>query len=109
MKIKKGDRVKVIAGDKRWKGQEGEVLEVLDGGRRLRVEGVRTIKRHLKPQKDPQHPEGGIIEDLGTIDRSNVMLVSESLGRPVRAGASFDADGRKIRVARGRNLKQDPV
>ena len=109
MAIKKGDMVKVISGDKRWKGKTGQVLEVLDGGKRLRVEGVRTIKRHVKPQSDPKHPEGGIIEDLGSIAASNVMLFSESLDRPVRVGAMFDENGNKIRVARGKDLKADPV
>ena len=60
MRIKKGDLVKVIAGDKRWKGQTGRVLQVFSKQQRLRIEGVRPIKRHLKPQKNPLHPEGGI-------------------------------------------------
>ena len=109
MAIKKGDLVKVISGDQRWKGKTGQGLEGLDGGKRLRVEGVRTIKRHVKPQSDPKHPEGGIVEDLGTVAASNVMLFSESLDRPVRTGSMFDDDGNKIRVARGKDLKSDPV
>ena len=106
-KIKKGDTVKVISGA--HKGEQGTVLEVLPQAGRVRIEGVATIKRHIKPQKNPKHPEGGIIEGAGSIDLSNVMLVSEKLGRPVRTGASFTADSTKQRVVRGRNLKAEVV
>lgn len=102
-RIKKGDLVKVISGA--HKGQEGRVLEVLRETGRVRIEGVAIQKRHLAPQKNPRHPEGGIIEGPGTIHISNVMLVSEELGRPVRTGAAFTQDGTKKRVARGRGLK----
>lgn len=102
-RLKVGDTVKVISGS--YKGMQGRVLDVFRDRGRIRVEGVATIKRHLAPQKDPRHPEGGIIEGAGTLDISNVMLVSEELERPVRIGASFTDDGKKIRVARGRSLK----
>ena len=110
-KIKKGDLVKVIAGSKSIKGQSGKVLEVIRDGQkwRVRVEGLRIIKRHIKPQKSPKHPEGGIIEGAGSIPIANVMLVSEKLGRPVRTGSSETADGKKLRVARGRKLKAQQV
>jgi large subunit ribosomal protein L24 len=111
-KIKKGDLVKVIAGGQDIKGKTGKVLEVLrDGDKwRVRVEGLNMTKRHLKPQKNPKHPEGGIIEGAGSIALSNVMLMSEKLNRPVRTGASFSSDGKKKeRVVRGRNLKAEKV
>jgi large subunit ribosomal protein L24 len=109
MRIKKGDLVKVIAGDKAWKGKTGRVLEVFPKNQRLRIEGVRPIKRHIKPQRNPRHPEGGIIEDTGTVHVSNVMLMSEVHDRPVRTGSVFTESGNKQRVARGRGLKSDPV
>ena len=109
MAVKKGDLVKVIAGDKRWKGKTGRVLAVLPGQHRVQVEGVRPIKRHLKPLRNPRQPDGGIIVDLGSIDTSNVMLMSEGLGRPVRTGAAYNDDGKKVRVARGRGVKAEPV
>ena len=110
-KIKKGDLVKVISGGKDIKGKTGKVLEVLRDGDawRVRVEGLRMVKKHLKPQRNPKHPEGGIIEGAGSIPISNVMLMSEKLGRPVRSGASFTSDGKKQRVARGKNLKAEQV
>ena len=106
-KITKGDLVKVISGS--HKGEQGRVLEVLREAGRIRIEGVAPIKRHLKPQKNPRHPEGGIIEGAGSVHLSNVMLVSESLDRPVRTGATFTAEGQKQRVVRGRGLKAENV
>lgn len=101
--IKAGDVVKVISGA--HAGGQGRVIEVLREKSRVRIEDVAMQKRHLGPQKSPRHPEGGIIEGPGTIHISNVMLVSEELGRPVRTGATFTSEGGKKRVARGRNLK----
>jgi large subunit ribosomal protein L24 len=110
-KIKKGDTVKVISGS--YKGSVGKVIEVLPQTDRLRIEGssgaIAPIKRHIKPQKNPRHPEGGIIEAIGSIHISNVMLVSESLGRPVRTGTVSTTANEKQRVARGRNLKAEVV
>jgi large subunit ribosomal protein L24 len=105
VKIKKGDLVKVISGA--HKGEQGRVLEVLGSKDRVRVEGVANIKRHIKPQKSPKHPEGGIIEGAGSIHVSNVMLLSEKAGRPVRTGSTFTAEGKKQRVARGRSVKAE--
>jgi len=72
---------------------------------RVKIEDVAMQKRHLAPQKNPRFPEGGIIEQPGSIHISNVMLMSEDAGRPVRVGASFNQDGKKQRVARGRGVK----
>lgn len=110
-RIKTGDLVKVISGGKDIKGKTGKVLEVLREGDawRVRVEGLRMVKKHIKPQRNPKHPEGGIIEGAGSLPISNVMLMSEKLGRPVRTGASFTSDGKKQRVARGKNLKAEQV
>jgi len=103
VKIKKGDTVKVIAGA--HKGKSGKVLEVMPAEGRVRIEGIAMVKRHLAPQKNPRHPEGGIVEGAGSVHVSNVMLVSTEHGRPVRTGASFTDDNAKMRVARGRNVK----
>jgi len=101
--IKVGDTVKVIAG--KYKGETARVLEVLTAKQRVRLEDVVTIKRHIAPQKNPRHPEGGIIEGQGSVHISNVMLMSEDLGRPVRTGKTFTDGGKKVRIARGRNVK----
>jgi len=108
--IRKGDTVKVISGGN--KGETGKVLEVVKDGSgqwRVRVEGVNLIKRHIKPQRNPKHPEGGIVEGAGSIPIARVMVVSEKAGRPVRTGAVFTSDGKKQRVARGRKVKAEQV
>lgn len=98
-KIHKGDTVKVITGSD--KGVVGEVLEVFPAEGKIRIEGVRLQKRHLKPGRSMLHQDGGIVEKLGKVDISNVMFFTEDLGG-VRIGRSTSDDGRRQRVARGK-------
>ena len=97
-KIRKGDTVKVIAGSDR--GHVGEVLEVIPGEGKLRVEGARIQKKHIKPGRSALHPDGGIVERVGLIDISNVMFYTEELGS-VRLGRQYAEDGKRQRVVRG--------
>ena len=71
MKIKKGDTVRVIAGAD--KDNEGKVIAVNQKNHTVLVEGVNMIKKHTKPSMANQN--GGIIEQEGPIDISNVMLL----------------------------------
>jgi large subunit ribosomal protein L24 len=71
--VKKGDEVVVIAGSAI--GERGKVLEVLKKKNRVRVEGVKMIKRHTR--KSQQHPQGAIIEREGSIHISNVTVASK--------------------------------
>jgi len=109
MKIKKGDLVKVVAGSKDKKGKIGRVLQVDIDSQRVTVEGVGMHKKHMKPQRSQKHPEGGIVEVARSVHVSNVMLMAESLGRPVRTGTKVSDDGKKIRVAKGRNVGVEAV
>jgi large subunit ribosomal protein L24 len=93
MKIRKGDRVKVIAG--RSKGKVGDVLRVLPSESRVVVSGVNMIKRHTKPSRTG---EGGIVEREAAIHISNVALLHDD--KPTKVGFKFLEDGRKVRVAR---------
>jgi len=70
--VKKGDEVVVIAGSAL--GQRGKVLEVKVKHGRAIVEGLKMIKRHTK--KNPNQPNGAIVEREGTIHLSNLMLAS---------------------------------
>ena len=79
--IRKGDKVKVIAGQE--KGNTGTVLEVLAEKGRVRVEGLMKAKRHLKRGRSQSNPDGGIVEKVGSIAISNVMVVGKD-GEPVR-------------------------
>jgi large subunit ribosomal protein L24 len=96
LKIRKGDRVKVIAG--RSKGKIGDVLRVLAADERVVVSGVNVIKRHTKPSRTEQ---GGIIEREAAIHVSNVALLDPKTDKPTKIGFKFLEDGRKVRFARG--------
>ena len=96
--VRKGDQVMVMSG--KYKGQKGKVLEVLSAKNRVRVEGIATVKRHLKPGRDPKVPQGGIIEKFGTVHVSNVLPVDPHGGKGTRVGYKTLDDGRKVRVAR---------
>ena len=85
MRIKKGDKVKVITGA--YKGTIGEVKAVFPKEDRVIVEGVNMVKKHLKPTQ--ANPDGGIVEKEAKIHVSNVMLYDEKakVAKDVAAGA----------------------
>lgn len=95
MKIKKGDKVKVISG--KDNGKISVVLKVLNDKNKVVVEGVNKVKKHIKPGK--ANEQGGVIEFEKPIDTSNVMFYNESLGKAVRIGYKF-IDGKKYRVCK---------
>lgn len=90
-RIRKGDLVQVIAGGDR--GKQGRVLAVDAPGGRVRVEKVRVQKRHMKPGRAGNRA-GGIVEQEGFIDISNVMLVDPSTGKPGRVRIAVDGEDR---------------
>lgn len=93
-KIKKGDKVVVLAG--RDKGKTGEVLQVMPKDERAIVRGVNLISRH---QKQTQTQEGGIIRKEAAIHLSNIALTDPKDGKATRVGFKVLDDGRKVRVA----------
>jgi large subunit ribosomal protein L24 len=99
-KIKKGDEVIVIAG--RDKGRKGIVLSVLDNGERLVIEGINTVKKHIKANPDT-NDRGGIIIKTQPIHRSNVMLYDQASGRGRRAWIKTLEDGKKVRCFKSTN------
>ena len=90
--IKKGDTVKVIAGE--YKGQSGRLLGLQVEKQRATVEGLNMIKKHVKPSA--QNPEGGIVEKEGTIHISNLMATGAD-GTASRIGRVKDANGKSVR------------
>lgn len=97
MRIKSGDKVRVITG--KDKGKEGIVLRTLPKEDRVVVEGVNIHKRHQKPT---QMSTGGIEEFEAPIHVSNVMLIDPSTGEPTRVGYRFE-DGKKVRYSKKSN------
>jgi large subunit ribosomal protein L24 len=97
-KIKKGDKVIVLAG--RDKGRSGEVIEVRPGQDRALVRGVNMVKRH---QRQTAQQEGGIISKESTIHLSNLAMADPKDGKPTRVGFKFVGEGqdrKKVRIAK---------
>ncbi len=92
-KIKKGDTVKVITG--KDKGKEGKVIDIDRKNRRVLVEGVNMITKHMKPSA--ANANGGIVQREAMIDISNVMYVHK--GKPTRIGFKMNGD-KKVRYAK---------
>jgi len=94
-KIKKGDRVVVMAG--RDKGRTGEVRQVMPDEGRAIVAGVNMVRRHTKPSAKT---EGGILSKESPIHLSNLAIADPKSGKPTRVGFKILDDGRKVRVAK---------
>ncbi len=93
-RIRKGDTVIVIAG--REKGKMGKVLHVNPRVNQVTVEKLNVIKRHTKPSQKMR--QGGILEREAPMAISNVMVYSQSLGKPSRVMIKRLDDGRRVRV-----------
>ena len=92
MRIKKGDKVKVITGA--YKGTIGEVKQAFPKEDKVIVEGVNMVKKHLKPTQ--ANPDGGIIEKEAKIHVSNVMLYDAA--SRVSMQIKEDKEGNKVKV-----------
>ena len=95
MKIRKGDKVKVMAGKDR--GREGTVSRVIPTENRLIVERVNVAKKHLRPTS--KVTQGGIIDKDMPISASNVQIICSTDG-PTRVGYRIGADGAKTRICK---------
>ncbi len=102
MKIKKGDRVVVIAG--KDNGREGTVIAVYPDKQKVLVEGVNMIKKNTKVdyQGGQMRPSktGGIIHQEALIHVSNVALIDPETKKAARAGYQVSEDDKKVRVTR---------
>lgn len=94
--IKKGDTVRVLAGDNR--GQEGRVLSVLRTKQRAIVEGINVVSKSTKPSA--KHPQGGIIKMEAPIHISNLALLDPKSGKPTRVGRRKNEKGETVRYSK---------
>lgn len=103
MKIKKGDKVKILLG--KDQGKEGKVAFVLGKENRVFVEGVNLYKRHVKKQGSI---EGGIINIPKSLNVSNVALICPNCKKPTRVGFKFEGN-EKLRICKkcGKEIKED--
>ena len=93
-KIRKGDRVVVLAG--KDKGKTGSVLSVIPTETRAVVQGLNLVRRHTK-QSAAQ--DAGIYTKEAPIHLSNLALADVN-GKPTRVGFKIQDDGKKVRVAK---------
>ena len=96
-RIRKGDQVVITTGNKKIKGQTGEVLRI--DGERVYVSNLNLVKRHTKP--NPQAGQsGGVVEREASIHISNVMLYNPATGKGERVATKVLENGARIRVFR---------
>jgi large subunit ribosomal protein L24 len=93
-KIRKGDKVVVLAG--KDKGRTGEVLRVMPKEDRALVRGINIVVRH---QRQTQAQEGGLIRKEAPIHLSNIAIADPKDGKPTRVGFKIEGD-KKVRVAK---------
>ncbi len=95
MKIRKGDDVIVLTG--KDKGKTGSVLRAMPKERRVLVQGVNMVKRHMRASAGQV---AGIVEKEAPIHVSNVALIDPTTRKPTRVGYKVLEGERKVRVAR---------
>jgi len=96
LKIRKGDLVKVIAGDS--KGSQGKIVEIIAAKNRAVVEGANMVSKHTKP--NAANPNGGIVKQEAAIHISNLALVDPKSGNATRVGRKLNDAGKLVRVAK---------
>ncbi len=96
LKIKKGDRVRVLTGKDR--GKDGNVTRVLPAAGKVIVDGVNVAKKHQRATKATM--QGGIIDKDMPLPVANVAIVCPSCGKATRVGYKIDGDGTKVRVCK---------
>jgi large subunit ribosomal protein L24 len=94
LKVRKGDIVKVIAGDS--KGMQGRVLEIILEKNRAFVEGVNMVSKHSRP--NAKNTQGGIVKKEAPIHISNLMVV-DGKGNATRVGRK-EEDGKLVRYSK---------
>ncbi|BDV02627.1 MAG: 50S ribosomal protein L24 [Candidatus Hepatoplasma vulgare] len=107
MKIKKNDKVVVIAGKE--KGKTGMVKEVISSKNMVIVEGVNMRKHHVKPTQ--QNPEGGLLEQEGPLDVSNVMInigksKKEVIATKISYKSEFNKNGKVVKKRYSKKTKE---
>lgn len=103
MKLKTGDKVVVISG--KDKGKQGKILKTIKEKNRVIVEGINIVKKHVKPKANNE--QGGIIEQEGSIDASNVMILDSKTGKGSRIKYEMNKDNKKIRITKKSGQKLD--
>lgn len=96
MRIKKNDKVKIIAG--KDSGKSGKVLNIIKTRGKIVVEGINIMKKHTRPKKEGE--KGQRVEIAAPIDISNAMLICPACGKETRVGYQIAEDGKKSRICK---------
>ena len=96
MHIRVGDTVEVITGDDR--GSRGKVLAIDLAVRKLTVESVNRVYKHV--QRSQKNPQGGRLSKEMPVPMSNVLLVCPTCNAATRSGVRFAEDGGKHRYCK---------
>jgi large subunit ribosomal protein L24 len=95
LRLRKGDRVRVLTG--KDVGKEGSITRVLPDSNRVIVDGVNVAKKHQRQTRATM--QAGIIDKDMPINAANVAILCDKCG-PTRIGYRFDDDGKKIRICK---------
>ena len=99
MKIKTGDKVKILSG--KDKGKTGKVIQILENTKKgqiyVVVENINILKKNMRPRREGE--KGQIIELPAPLNISNVMLIDPKSGKPTRVGFKIEGKDKK-RVAK---------
>lgn len=96
MLIRVDDEVMVIAGGD--KGRRGKILKIDKSSKRVIVEGVNRVYKHVK--RSGKNPQGGRLSKEMGVSIGNVMLICPQTGKPTRVGVRFLKDGSKERFSK---------
>ncbi len=96
MKIKKGDKVKIIAG--KDKGKQGKVLQILPKKYKAVIEGLNLVIKHVRPRRAGE--KGQRIQFPAPLDVSNVMLMCPKCNKPTRVGYKMLENKKKVRTCK---------
>ena len=99
--VKTGDEVVVINGKNR--GKRGKVMQVSPKERKVIVEGVNVVTKHVKPRQMGE--PGGLIKAESALYADKVQLICPKCGKPTRVGHDVDKNGKKVRVCKKCNAQ----
>ena len=100
MKLKVGDKVRVMVG--KDKGKEGKITRTFKDENKVIVEGINMVKKHIKP--NTSNETGGIVETEAKIDASNVMIIDSKTNKVTRIyHKTEEKSNKKVRVSKAHN------
>lgn len=105
MHVKVDDTVKILSGSD--KDQTGKVLVVDHKKKKVIVEGINKVFKHVR--RSQKNPQGGRLSKEMPIDASNVMVVCPQTNQPSRVGVRTAADGSKERFAKKSGASLGPI